>query len=185
MASECLSSLWFWLWVAFSPLLSDWCVFLSVWDDLCLFHSCQRLLVLTSPLSFMLDQRVSDLHSGLCTMTSNWILALLYLIFLILMVCPVYTTLCFLSAEPFLWNLGGVCCFTSTSFSSYILWKVLVLGLELVPWFLYHHWHLLPKSSPQSTNLVKNYPVCLLLLLYLIIKLFLLCSHGCLICGVS
>lgn len=53
----------------------------------CLFHSCQRLLFLTSPLSFILDQGVSNLRSGLCTMTFNWILAFLYLIFLIIFVC--------------------------------------------------------------------------------------------------
>lgn len=39
---------------------------------------------------------------------------------------------------------------------------MLVLRLAFVPWFLYHHWPVLPKSSPQSTNQVKNYTVCLL-----------------------
>lgn len=169
------------------------CFFPSAFRLVCFSFSCLGWLISAFsihakgywfwPLSFILDQRVSDLHSGLCSLTSNWILAFLYLIFLILLVCPVYTTLHFLSSQLFLWNLGGVCCFTPTSFSFYILWKVLVLELLFVPWFLYHHWHVLPKSSPQSTNLVKNYTkVCLLFLLYLSIKLFLLCSRCCLIC---
>lgn len=64
---------------------------------------------------------------------------------------------CFLSWEIFPWNLTGVRCFTSRSFFVYILQKMLVLRLELVPWFLYHPWPVLPESSPWWANLVKNY----------------------------
>jgi len=61
IASEYFSSLCFWLWVGFAPLLSDSFVFISAaWDDLSLPPPFMPKATGfdTSPLSFVLDQRV-------------------------------------------------------------------------------------------------------------------------------
>lgn len=168
------------------------CFFPSAFRLVCFSFSCLGWLISAFsihakgywfwPLSFILDQRVSDLHSGLCSLTSNWILAFLYLIFLILWFAQ-FIPPCISFHHSFFSETLEVFVASHLQVSLFTFYeKCWCLNFCLCLDF-YTITDVLPKSSPQSTNLVKNYTkVCLLFLLYLSIKLFLLCSRCCLIC---